>query len=390
DRDGTLRLQMPAGETPGPGDVLVRRRLRTVDLRGRRHIEIRDIAVYGGMIDLSEGAGQNLISGVTSFHGNHTAGIADSHHSGSRSVFIQGDENTIERCEIAYGSGTGIWVEGRGNRILNNRIHDFNTLGNYDAPLALRRPGSHTLVKGNTIFHGGRDGVQFFHKHAEFAYNDVYRSNLIVHDCAPIYTVGGPFHGEIHHNWFHDVQGRNEKLYKAAGIYLDNSPVGFLVHHNVVWNTQWASLQMNLNADDIQIYNNTFWNGSEVNGWWRPKVGEFPDLKEDTRFGDVKQWNNLGYGDHWDPQTDQRNNLSLEGDPFVDFENRDFRPRPGSPAIDAGVVIEGINDDFVGEAPDVGAYEAGAEPWRAGIDWDPEAGPAGHGDYGLLPDGARL
>ena len=37
----------------------------------------------------------------------------------------------------------------------------------------------------------------------------------------------------------------------------------------------------------------------------------------------------------------------------------DFHLRPDSPAIDAGVRLLGVNDDFTGRAPDLGAYEAG-------------------------------
>ena len=37
----------------------------------------------------------------------------------------------------------------------------------------------------------------------------------------------------------------------------------------------------------------------------------------------------------------------------------DFQLRPGSVAIDAGVRIPGVNDDFTGRAPDLGAYEVG-------------------------------
>lgn len=37
----------------------------------------------------------------------------------------------------------------------------------------------------------------------------------------------------------------------------------------------------------------------------------------------------------------------------------DFRLRPGSAAIDTGVRLPGVNDDFTGRAPDLGAYEAG-------------------------------
>ncbi|PWU05453.1 MAG: hypothetical protein C5B51_14415 [Terriglobia bacterium] len=37
----------------------------------------------------------------------------------------------------------------------------------------------------------------------------------------------------------------------------------------------------------------------------------------------------------------------------------DFRLRPGSVAVDSGVRLPNVNDDFTGRAPDLGAYEAG-------------------------------
>ncbi len=42
---------------------------------------------------------------------------------------------------------------------------------------------------------------------------------------------------------------------------------------------------------------------------------------------------------------------------FVDQENGDFNLRVDSPAIDAGVIIPGFNDDYKGAAPDLGAIE---------------------------------
>ena len=40
----------------------------------------------------------------------------------------------------------------------------------------------------------------------------------------------------------------------------------------------------------------------------------------------------------------------------------DFRLRPGSKTIDAGVLLPTINDGFTGKAPDLGALESGTEP----------------------------
>jgi hypothetical protein len=56
--------------------------------------------------------------------------------------------------------------------------------------------------------------------------------------------------------------------------------------------------------------------------------------------------------------------------PFLkDPAKWDFRPVAGSPLIDAGIIIPGYTDGFTGKAPDLGAYEADAEPWVAGANW---------------------
>ncbi len=42
---------------------------------------------------------------------------------------------------------------------------------------------------------------------------------------------------------------------------------------------------------------------------------------------------------------------------FYNPEDFDFRLKPGSVAVDAGILLPTINDDFTGKAPDLGAYE---------------------------------
>lgn len=70
-------------------------------------------------------------------------------------------------------------------------------------------------------------------------------------------------------------------------------------------------------------------------------------------------------------------------------EDMDFRLRPGSPAIDRGIVLATINDGYTGKAPDIGALETGRpaphygpRKWPAGLPDDKFAyrswaGPAG-------------
>ena len=39
----------------------------------------------------------------------------------------------------------------------------------------------------------------------------------------------------------------------------------------------------------------------------------------------------------------------------------DLRPLPGSVVVDAGCRLANVNDGFLGDAPDIGAYEASQE-----------------------------
>ena len=43
-------------------------------------------------------------------------------------------------------------------------------------------------------------------------------------------------------------------------------------------------------------------------------------------------------------------------------EDFDFRLKPGSAAVDRGVVLPNVTDGFTGQAPDLGALELGQNP----------------------------
>jgi len=387
-----LFVFMEGGQAPANNKIKMRRRTLTVDLSNRSYIEVKNLAVLGGEIKMDNRSKNNRIYGVSSFYGNHTVGIQKGFSANKQSVLLEGKNNVVEKCEIAFGAANGIKIGGDNNKILNSRIHDFNYLGSYDAPINARG-GKNSVFKGNTIFRGGRDGVQFFNNNSVFEYNDVSYSNLINDDCALIYTVGGPHNGEIHHNWFHDAESRG-KLRKAAGIYLDNNAEAFSVHHNVVWNVEWTNIQINWNGKDINVFNNTFAKAKGgTMGFWRRKADPKKGRPNPDKLTNVKVWNNItdkvatDQGGNqetertWDEQANRQNNL-IDRNSFVDYNNNNFRLKSGGKAVDFGRVINGITNGYKGKAPDVGAYELG-DTWKPGINWNPASGPAGLGCYGL-------
>lgn len=387
----TLYVQLPNGTKPENGAIKMRRRTQVFNLTNKNYIHIQDLAVFGGSIDIA-GTGNKLYQ-VSSFYGNYTLGVVKGAFTWKQSVKVSGKNNIIEKCEIAYGAASGIHDAGDGTKVLNCYIHHFNTLGSYDAVLNAR-DGKNSLYKNNVMTVAGRDIIQAFNLNAEYCYNDVSFSNLIADDCALIYTVGGPRNSTIHHNWFHDAYSHGDK-YKGAGIYLDNNASGWDVHHNVVWNTEWTSVQINWNGANINIYNNTLVKNKATMGAWH---------KKGTKFTNVKVWNNItdiagtsagGQEDEatWEPQSDKQNNL-IDKASFVNHADNNFKLKADAKAIDYGRVIDGVTNGYKGAKPDVGAYEYGDQDWKPGVDWDLANGPTGSGAYGLpgegyVPDGVE-
>ena len=378
----TLYVILPNGAAPQDGEVQMARRELTINLNNRNYIHVKNLAVFGGSISI-KGTG-NTLFGLSSFYGSMTRGITPNFNSGVNAVSVDwaAVNTTIEKCEIGFGDGSGVWDSGVGTTIKNCYIHDFDMLGSYDAPLMVRGQNGAKILN-NKVTRGGRDGLQIISKGSEVAYNDFSYSNLIADDCALLYTIGANLNMEIHHNWFHDAEGRGG-LKKAAGIYLDNDAGNVRVYRNVVWNVEWTNVQINWNGKDIDIFNNTLVkaDGGTMGAWH----------KAGTQFTNVKVWNNItdvfaeDQGGNqetegtWEPQSDKQNNL-VSKESFVDWANDDFHLLPSSEAVDYGRVISGYTEGFVGANPDVGAYELG-DNWVPGVDWDTQSGPADR-CYGL-------
>jgi len=75
--------------------------------------------------------------------------------------------------------------------------------------------------------------------------------------------------------------------------------------------------------------------------------------------GDLVRWNSTRYATlvAFTAATGQEpHGLSVEPG-FADAASGNYTLTPGSDLIDAGLAIPGINDGYVGAAPDIGAYE---------------------------------
>jgi autotransporter-associated beta strand protein len=362
-------LQTPNGEDPDAGTALVRRRTNVFNLANRTGVRLHGLEIEGGNVDLT-GANSCIVENCRIRYGNHTIASTSAAFVGQSSLSLGGSSsnNIIRKNDIQWGASSGIGVGGTNNLISNNHIGNFNYLGSYAAPVEL---GGTNEITRNHIFNGGRDLIRGGGSGSEVSYNKLHHSSLINDDCGAIYFCCNTFnYTRIHHNWIHDCQSRNNNFvsYKSVGIYLDNSSKQVIVDHNVIWNVEWSCIQINWAGTDLLIYNNTLWSNSG------PNSRSMDQWANGFTFTNVPVWNTLANQNTY-RSTDLSNTctLSLTADPFEDFANQNFTPKVGTCPVDAGMVITGYTDGYVGSAPDIGAYERGATPWIAGTDWSLDA-----------------
>jgi len=139
----------------------------------------------------------------------------------------------------------------------------------------------------------------------------------------------------------------------------------------VVWNNSGTGIRLNSDSLNNLIANNTIANSAKPFGTYT--YTKYEPTMEGTRI-----LNNLVLA----PLTPDDPQMFVQGAKGPELSHNGAyaigqfaMPSPGSRAIDAGMVIPGVTDGFVGQAPDIGAYEAGGEAWVPGARWPCEGAP---------------
>ena len=364
EKTGTVYLWTLGGDSPSRHGVEVKQRGIACDLRKRAFIEIRGIDVLGAAVDM-EGAQDCRLEDCRLRYVEHYRDCEREKVPPALNV-VTGKNNEWNRCLIAYAATTALHVGGVSNRIVNCVMHDANYLGTGRGGLDLGHSVAAQVLRC-TLFRSGRDMVGHGgSKKLRFESNDVFNANMLNSDAAAIYCYGTDGEGGIiAYNWFHDNVGDH-----TCGIYLDNFSKNFFVHHNAVWNN--SSVDINLNSDAINhlICNNTVSQSARPFGTYAHR-GYTPTMKGTRIINNLVNEKLQLKNPQMFVQGELGPEIHHNGPGALD---REGYPTPDSKAIDAGVIVPGITDGFQGKAPDQGAYEFGGPRWTAGADWcDPEA-----------------
>ena len=157
--------------------------------------------------------------------------------------------------------------------------------------------------------------------------------------------------------------------------YSSSDYNGFRVNPGAAFSFQWNSPPANVRADYAGLVNAAGGpRGGNAPGAPRGGAPANPSLQT-RRFPSLAEYSKATHQDE--------HSVAVDYDIFVNVprldaqdlkqvqllykaEDFDFRLKPGSAAIDRGVVLPNVTDGFSGKAPDLGALEAGATPLHYG------------------------
>jgi hypothetical protein len=273
-------------------------------------------------------------------------------------------------------------ADGFNNRVENCIVHDASWFGTIEhagiSIKAFKGDRTQSTVSRCTVFNVGNIGIRYYGGPNVVEYNHVHHTGLACHDIAAIHTGSPAAAGSIaRYNWVHHSMG--------LAMRGDDQTRELTVHHNLVWDCDQGII---VKGDRNKVYHNTILGTGdhgrltiptrqEPKKWWtRHEI--LPVQNANSQF-----FNNyceeVTYRHEPLPQNQGiSHNVTHEGktpyaDVLVDVDaaalesgQPDARPRENSPLIDQGKVVEGLTDDYFGNAPDVGAYEYGKPAWRAG------------------------
>jgi Right handed beta helix region len=252
---------------------------------------------------------------------------------------------------IAVGGATRAGDTSTDFRFLNNKIHDGSFdcgaggVGGYCYPIYWG--GSNSIFQGNELYHFPSFGFHIFHNGGAPS-NNIIRDN-IVHDFAD--SCGSSCTGGFESRGAGIlVAGTGHQIYDnvvyngTRAVNIFGAVSGASIYNNTIYNMSITGISYDATSN-LTIKNNIVYNPSSGSGDLLATGGDTGTVISTNLCNSVAQ----GCAIVANPQ-------------FANAAGADFHLQAGSPAIDAGAVIPGITDGYVGSAPDIGAFEYGGSP----------------------------
>ncbi len=359
---------------------------RSVSLKNRKHVYLEGLTIRGTTEALDDrtadpaveliGAENCVVRRCTI---RATWGIAAADPPGARNCYIA--DNVVEGINVweneSMGSGgeanvgEGIRMTGSGNVIAYNRVSGFrDNISMMEGRRSVPQIG--VDIYNNDVYRGLDDGIE-----ADFCWHNCRVLRNRITNCyvgvSSQPSLGGPtyFIRNVMYNVVHEA------------LKLQRWSVGDVALHNtaVKAGDGMTAFGKDEPFDFAWFRNNLFIGGPnggvEWGGWgagagravWMPKVGAHSSFDYDAVGSYETPFTaEIGGRDFFEVEPhglrvgmDTFEGVEFPSPPIPERPVPDLRPRLGSKVVDAGLRLANINDGFLGDGPDIGAYEAGRE-----------------------------
>jgi autotransporter-associated beta strand protein len=307
---------------------------------------------------------------------------------------IYADNSQILNNTYAYGALSALYIFGWTNLVENNVFHDFDLSSSLVYPplqvgnailYDIGKYGQAT-VRYNTLYNSGGILAQIVGINTDVYKNDFnnafracWGGNV---DTAALYNttqsgVTNNLNTRFHHNWVHEGYSGSQPEFSTygggLGIRGDDNTVGLTVDHNVTWDLGGAGIEMKnvtnpIPAQANACINNTVFNYNAIYtttngaiyvdnaaGGSENALSSVANNLADSIYGN---WGAVPAGSF---ALYASNSVGLVT--VTNLQNigwYDFRPQPGAAQIvNHGVSFSPTTTNWIGSAPDIGAYELG-------------------------------
>ena len=287
------------------------------------------------------------------------------------SIFTSSSNCIVRNCAFRYTDGSALEMYSNNNTIDNCYFYhiDYTSTDLNGLMTTIQMGGSNNIFKRNTMHKMGASATLNPGNTAIIEYNDMSDSGHMQSDGALIQCmVGQQPDVQIRYNWLHDTE--------KFGARFDGEGDGYggHMHHNVIWNVQGGIMVKGYNHN---IYNNTAFDNGDKNDIiiMIDQGGNDGTMTFNNAANKIAGHRTGTYDVYPVPGIYENNwngyETSLDiKDLLVDVDNYNFSPIENSSLIDTGLLYDNFDYSYIGQFPDIGAYEFGGEYWVPGITWD--------------------
>ena len=266
---GKLYLWAPSSGNPNSLDVEAKHRLYAFNLDNVSNTTIKGVKIFAATIITSSRSSGVVLNGINAQYVSRQMLVSSGWYlDPNDGIMLKGADDVLENSTVAFSTGDGVVVEGRGTLISNNVIHDVDTVG---ADVAgVRLLADYVTVSHNTIYNSGRHGILAEVAHANITYNTIHDVGLQTSEAGGIYTASVNGEGSV--MAYNQIYNIHTAGYGGTALFTDNSTSGWIIHNNITWNVDYA-LKMNYTSHNNNIYSNTLGatklsiNSNQIGNW---------------------------------------------------------------------------------------------------------------------------